>query len=296
MVFSRTDMKLSEKFLIKELGKGAQHIAGRVSNSYQVRLDGFPLEPEFGIAPVLKVPHGEMGGWDQSTPKDLDDDNRLLQSMEHIKVAHSLVMSGVTFSFVRRDCGQVYAAPYGILQEWVAGRELRESDFQVDSVRQKVRAMITEAAKVRAETGKGVDFIGFEAIHKLKEFIATLDHDLGVYNIRLGNDNSLTQIDTGMLDAERVRTWAKFHIKNFPWLQYQLLSLVLRPYEKAAEEKTPRYIKEVPLWIKAGAEAFYQLTRGVLAIRTLRKKFSKSKASTPQSQLPVVEVDQPFED
>ncbi len=266
-------MKLSEDLLIREIGDGAQHTAGIVANSYYVRLDGYPLEAEFGTAPVLKVPHDGMGGWDQSTPEDLAGDYRDISALSAVKTPHTIFMRDVPYGVARKgQSPQRSIARYGILQRRADGRELRESDLAVDSIRHRLRAMITEAVRFFEQTGKGIDFVGFEAVPRLKKFITNMDQELGMYNIFLERDNSLTQIDTGLLDPKRAVWWAKPLIRMFPMLQYELMSLVVNAYEKSAGEQAPRHLPQAGIMTKIGAELLYQFTRGVLKVREWRKK------------------------
>ncbi len=265
-------MKLSEDFLIREIGNGAQHTAGIVANSYYVRLDEIPLEDTFGMAPVLKVPHDGMGGWDQSTPEDLEQDYQELRSLRSVKTPRTLIMRNVPYGVARR--GKIpdrSIARYGILQRRASGRELRESDLAVDNIRQTLRAMITEAVDFFDQTGKGIDFVGFEAVPKFKKFITDPKQELGMYNIFLERDGSLTQIDTGLLDAKRAAWWAKPLVRMFPMLQYELISLVLHAYEKSAGEQAARHMPQASIMTKLGAELMYQFSRGVLAVREWRK-------------------------
>lgn len=265
-------MKLSEDFLIREIGDGAQHTAGIVANSYYVRLDEIPLEDTFGMAPVLKVPHDGMGGWDQSTPEDLAGDYRDISKLSAVKTPHTVFMRDVPYGIARKgNSPQRAIARYAILQRRASGRELRESDLLVDTVRQRLREMINEAVGLFEETGKGIDFVGFEAVPKFKKFITDPQQELGMYNIFLEEDGALTQIDTGLLDAKRAAWWAKPLVKMFPMLQYELISLVLHAYEKEAGELAPRHLPQASIMAKLGAELMYQFSRGVLAVREWRK-------------------------
>lgn len=190
------------------IGQGAQHRVGRIEGG-----------------PLIKVPRKVLITWDKSSARTVAEDLRLHQDWE-IPIPKTSVISRPS---VHDDEGEHQLYPYGILSEEVQGKIFQEIDLQTTAVREQISELLHKSLTIRKQHGKGIDFLGGEAIPQFWHYLRkeTQALQLGAYNLFLREDR-LTLIDTNMLDPERAPTGIGWYIHCMIDLQHALVARILK--------------------------------------------------------------------
>lgn len=190
------------------IGQGAQHRVGRMK-------DG----------PLIKVPREVLITWDKSSARTVAEDLRLHQKWE-TPIPKTSVISKPS---IHDEEGEHQLYPYGILSEEVQGKIFQEIDLNTAAVRDQICELLEKSFAIRKEHGKGIDFLGGEAIPEFWHYLRkeTKPLQLGAYNLFLREDR-LTLIDTNFLDPQRAPRGIGWYINAMIDLQHSLVSRILQ--------------------------------------------------------------------
>lgn len=174
-----------------ELMRGGQHNAARV-----VSIDGKPpVYPQ-----VVKWPHS-LGQWESSSPKDARSDLSTLSTLP-VCIPQTAIFDDVVMDFD----GSITRSPYVMLQEFVEGPEVEESDLDVAEVREHVRTALLASWDLYRREGMAIDFLGQAAAKGYVDFFRDpVKNPLKIHNMIKVPSGEIRLIDTRLFVPKRLR-------------------------------------------------------------------------------------------
>ncbi len=227
----------------RKIGRGAQHVVGRLRDKQQRE------------GRLIKYPHWTGRRWDVSTPATVQKDLAIHQAYSTPIPETSLVIEPII------DDGQsIVKPPYAILVEEIHGRALREADLKDPSIREQFTELTRQSLNIRRQNDSGVDFMGFESIkHLIDHLRGKMPADkLGACNILIDSREQIKLIDTSLLTPARAPFGVGWAIDSLIDVQHSLMAEVLQDQElidQSASENHSRLMTKL-------AEKIYRLSRG----------------------------------
>lgn len=174
-----------------ELMRGGQHNAAKV-----ISINGEP--PTY--PQVVKWPHS-LGQWESSSPHDARSDLLRLSSLP-VHIPRTEIFDDVIMDFD----GSITRSPYVMLQEFVKGSEIEESDFDILEVRDYVRTALLASWDLYRREGMAIDFLGQAAAKGYVDFFRDpAKNPLRIHNMIKIPSGEIRLIDTRLFVPRRLK-------------------------------------------------------------------------------------------
>jgi len=197
---------MPKRFLdLEPIARGSEHI---VCTSHQ-----FPES-------VIKVPNS---WWQNADAQDVKSDIAILRE-ENVPTLATEVVSNAVVEI--RD--RIMNVPYVLIQEYSELPTLNTNHMKVSDVLEQISELLQKSVLINGKHGKGIDFLGAEAVKSLVKYFRYTDYPLHVHNFRIDNSDQIILSDTGMLSPNKCISLVSWSIQQIIDLQYYLIEGVIK--------------------------------------------------------------------
>lgn len=230
-----------------DLMRGGQHNTAKV-----IAIDGKPpLYPQ-----VLKWPHS-LGRWESSSPKDARSDLSVLETLP-VSIPRTEIFDDVVMDFD----GGVTRSPYIMLQEFVEGPEVEESDFDVFEVRDQVRTALLASWEMYIRDGMAVDFLGQAAAKGYVDFFRNpVKNPLKIHNMIKVSPEDVKLIDTRLFVPKRLKPGIEQIVTILAELSHFGIANILNNHSSASDQ----------IYLDGGSSGIRKFTGLLSSAAVLRK-------------------------